>query len=320
MNPRNDWTSGVFSTGGGKGDDDPSTTSFAHAPMKQLTEAKQKKQHHESLLEILNETGVGRAGRRLKQYVFQVNKIRDLVVCGCAKCGSTSMYHYIYKSEFEHIWPYNGQPWIQTLKSPRWAGKWTVEHDQKQQKKIMEHATSFALIRDPKERLVSSWKSKVTCNENYGVDIPDRNHFVPELLRLRGANDNIANNIDCLNLLDFCEALRAVQVQGKSRYLNQHFLPQNLGCFKSFPPNTWTAVGPITDSRTFTVLAANLRKGSTSTKAANKSTKKVNHMSTKGVMISEKVAELLDLVTVDEYEMLGRYLTGKSRVQAGNAI
>jgi len=57
MNPRNDWTSGAFNTGGGKGDDDPSTPSFAHAPMKQLTEAKQKKQHHESLPEILNETG-----------------------------------------------------------------------------------------------------------------------------------------------------------------------------------------------------------------------------------------------------------------------
>lgn len=244
---------------------------------------------------------------------------RDLVVCGCGKCGSTSIYQFIYEHEFGQKWPYTDAPYPQDLLSERWAGKWTMKHDQKLQKKIMEHSTSFALIRDPKERLVSAWKSKVTCDDSsYGVDVDDRAHwmkkegrwrgFVPALQRLRGADDNTT----CLSLEEFSQALYDIQLQGNSKYLDRHFLPQSLGCFKRFPPNTWTAVGPITERGSLEVLAAKLRSNTTHVPEVHNSRKKV--------IISKEAADLLDMVTIDEYKLLGRYLAADSRVQAGNAV
>merc|ERR1712183_28610 len=135
--------------------------------------------------------------------------------------------------------------------------------DQKNQDVIMNKAFSFALIRDPKERIVSSWKSRIAC-ENWAVDLYDRSHydghqhqykgFVSHIQRLRGADENIT----CMPLDMFVEALLDIKKLGRSANLDRHFLAQDLGCFYRFPPERWSKVTTITAPDAFVELAGRL--------------------------------------------------------------
>jgi len=70
---------------------------------------------------------------------------------------------------------------------------------------------SMAVIRDPKERIISSWKSKITCYDvEYHTDVGDRKKFVNELLNLAGLPTAFASGLPdsdpeslCLSLTEF---------------------------------------------------------------------------------------------------------------------
>jgi hypothetical protein len=104
---------------------------------------------------------------------------------------------------------------------------------------------SFVLIRD---RIISSWKSKVTCKASFGVDIYDRKRIVPELLNLAGFSGEFdvgtPESFDglCLDLSKFLRILYSVHKQGKQPLLNSHFLPQNHGCFRQIPLHKWSVI------------------------------------------------------------------------------
>merc|ERR1740115_54996 len=51
----------------------------------------------------------------------------------------------------------------------------------KEQRELMDSAYSFALVRDPKERLISAWKSKIACGGEYHTDFDTRQWMVSEL-------------------------------------------------------------------------------------------------------------------------------------------
>jgi len=243
----------------------------------------------------------------------------NVVMCGCGKCGSTSMLEYTYDQIFpatwRDTWKGHGPPYAQDVWSERWEGNFVKIDDQEAQEKIMDKAFSFALIRDPKERLISAWKSKLACENWYGVDLFDRAHydgfwhqyrgFVAQIQRLRGQDENIT----CMPLEMFAEALVDIKKLGRFQYLDRHFLPQDLGCFYRFPPERWSKIATIRDPDAFNELAE--RFGSKNSSVYSM------HGSPAKVMVTEKASRLLDEATADEYKMLRPYLKDASSIKVG---
>lgn len=240
---------------------------------------------------------------------------RDVVICGCGKCGSTSLFAYVWRAEFGERWPYPDWPYPQDVMTDRWHGKFENVADYPRQKEIMGHAFTMALIRDPKERLISSWKSKVSCDDDFGVDTNDRARwnkkhgmwagFVPDLQKLRGKDSNIT----CMDLKEYATALHEIKQLGRGHLVDRHFLSQDLGCFYRFAPSEWSKVATIGDQEAVTALAAKLHTSNTTIPDC--------HTSTKQLYIDKETAEMLDKVTEDEYALLGPYLAAESKVKAG---
>jgi hypothetical protein len=118
------------------------------------------------------------------------------LLCACAKCGTTSFYRYLYKHIFgiDYIAEYGfTKPWIQNVyENPRWkpAFNTTKMNDHDLLDLIGRPDTfSLALIREPKERFISAWKSKIACDgKRWHTDIKDRENLVLGLLDLAGTS------------------------------------------------------------------------------------------------------------------------------------
>lgn len=250
---------------------------------------------------------------------------RNVVICGCAKCATTSLYRWAYQQHFGKSWVYGDTwPYVQDLYEERWAG--AFEHinssESKRQADIFSNAYSFALIRDPKERLISAWKSKVACDaEKYGTDTHDRFYltysktyppwprgFVPQLQKLWGAEENRS----CLELDEFVDALMEIRKLGRTDLLDRHFLPQNRVCFQRFPAEQWSDVATITDQAAFDRLGKLFGPVELQMKG--------DHFSTATVKVHPDINAKLDILTAEEYQMLGPYLQTDrgSAVQAGS--
>ena len=173
--------------------------------------------------------------------VLQANRMvfstsgQQLTVCTCAKCGSTSVFQWLYESIYGQPFvardPLRG-PWVQNVR----------EWEAPPAGQIMRTPSAgglgsqtFTIVRDPLDRYFSAWKSKIGCNRS---DVADGNRFVPELLKLAGlpASKMIVVRphklaVSCLRFSDFALALRAVHARGAQDMLDKHLLPQTLtGC------------------------------------------------------------------------------------------
>lgn len=225
----------------------------------------------------------------------------NVVVCGCGKCGTSSMYEYLYEKTFGHPWTYEWEPYIQDVESSRWAlnGQQTWYHitDEDRQAELMQSAVSFALIRDPKERLISAWKSKLSCDQSFGVDYNSKG-FVCGLQYLQGLPCNSSQT--CMSLDEFASALLNIKQLGASWRLDRHFLPQNFGCFNKYRPESWTKIATINEPHSFSLLAHQL--GTKDDQAPHE------HSSSKAVIVSQRASQILDIVTKEEYDMIGDYL------------
>jgi len=235
---------------------------------------------------------------------------QNLVVCGCGKCGTSSMYEYIYNKSFGHEFEYTDEPWVQEVESDRWKGKFQHITDQKEQDGLMNSAYSFALVRDPKERIISSWKSKIACCDWYHPDY-DRATFVRNLRALAGQEYD--ESLKCLELDEFLGTMAIIHRAGVAKDLDRHFLPQDLGCFSRFGAKEWTKVTVIDKDDAFDPIAEKL--GVQKSEAPPHA-----HGSDAKVQISEKAAKLLNEITKDEYDMLGEFLPEPSIVKAGEWV
>lgn len=247
----------------------------------------------------------------------------NVAVCGLGKCGTTSLYQFVYEQVFGMGWPFDEheEPYIQDIESSRWNGTFEMITDPIQRAGIMNEAYTFALIRDPKERLLSAWKSKVACNDKFGVDENDRSHwvesehryrgFVAALQRLRGAEENIT----CLGLLEYATALSEIKQLGRQEYLDRHFLAQDKGCFLEYGPAKWSRVAVIDGQFAMKELRQQLGSGSAMEIPSS-------HSSTRTITVTEQINALLDEATKDEYEMLKDFLPNgyESRVQPGEVV
>lgn len=226
----------------------------------------------------------------------------NVVICACAKCGSTSLYNFVYEKEFGKRWPYTGRPLVHQFRSFRWEHHFIgIKQEDKQEEK-MQAAYSFALIRDPKQRLISAWKSKVACDQaNTGVDVQDRAFIVPDLRRLQGKNPE---GVSCLSLEEFIAALHTIHKAGKASHLNPHFLPQDSGCFAKFPPSRWSRIATITNDAAFQELGAHLlQEGKVLKPGRFKAT------SPRDPVVTPRAQWMLDEITRTEYSVLSGYVT-----------
>lgn len=221
------------------------------------------------------------------------------LICICAKCGSTSLYEFLYAKAFGKEWDYDGLPYIHDVASSRWEGKFEVLNSAAAAEAIKDPGTfSFALMRDPKVRLISSWKSKVACDGtgNWGTDKQDRARMVPKLMDLADGP-----NATCLSFEEFLETLAAVHSKGRAAELNVHFRPQQHGCFREFAPPQWSRVADIADASAATELARHFGDDrATDFPHEHSSTSPYSS----SLNISSKAQDLLNEITREEYAVL----------------
>lgn len=220
-----------------------------------------------------------------------------VLICTCAKCGSTSMYEFVYREAMGHDWNYTNQPYVQDVSSERWAGKFkSLSREAAQEIMASNETLSFALVRDPRQRLISSWKSKAACDGGpWGTDKPDRARIVPKLLALAGKEP-----VDCLSFDTFMEAINDVHRMGKAHELNAHFVPQQYDCFRDFPPSQWSLVASVKDNAAAALLAK--RFGDQSNPPFPQ---KHSSPQSEELLISDQAKLILQQVTAPEYSALG---------------
>jgi hypothetical protein len=109
---------------------------------------------------------------------------RAALVCVPAKGGSTSFYFWLYRALAGIEWPHSGPPWIQDVASERWAlpGVHVARFASmpfRQRLRALSDASvrRFALTREPLDRAVSAFYSKLACAANA--------HTVPALSAAR---------------------------------------------------------------------------------------------------------------------------------------
>lgn len=248
-------------------------------------------------------------------------------ICLCPKCGTSSFYTKLY--EVAHhtsvTYGYERTRWLWHLESPNWTN---LDTRQKRQWSTPSHFSSeksLVLIRDPKERLLSSWKSKVQCNAD-AVDTFDARLILPTLLDLAGFsheilsyyNDNKGLETPCLDLSTFLLVMFQIHLQGKEGLANDHFRPQHLICFLHVGPEDWGEVTTIDDNN----LTCKLEKmlgiadavddngqviGCSETEVMRKehTTGDLSQYTT----MTEVDEAILNAITEKEYEVLGPYLS-----------
>ena len=110
-------------------------------------------------------------------FLYSEKSRNSFSVCTCAKCGSTSLFLALYELISGTNYQKTGPPWVQNFV------KWDFPN-------VKASATPgklhLIITRDPVERYVSAFHSKVKCcSDNQTSCYKDRNDiFVPEKLHV----------------------------------------------------------------------------------------------------------------------------------------
>jgi len=230
---------------------------------------------------------------------FRFIPSKNVAICACAKCGSSSMYQFVYKAIFGHAYS-NSSVWVHQISSSSWEGTFKLIDKLAMEQAMANGAFAFALIRDPKDRLISAWKSKVACNNAWGTDRKDRRRIVPELMALAGLPKQ-----ECATFDEFMHALAQVHRAGRANQLNRHFLPQQYGCFLKLPRAKWSQVIEIKAPHSAAALAAHLGSAEVDFPHFHATHEHTDPGQELHLVISPQTSNLLDEVTKDEYAALG---------------
>lgn len=161
------------------------------------------------------------------------------LVCVPAKAGSTSFYHWLYEVLAGVPWPHHGTPYVQDITSERWANMSArlarfASLGIRQRAKILGDAqvARFALTRDPLERAVSAYYSKVACGTGDG---PDHRGAIRQLLRqapVAAANVSVDLEaaIPCIGAAEWAGLLLEARAGPQRWAINAHFMAQADAC------------------------------------------------------------------------------------------
>lgn len=238
---------------------------------------------------------------------YYFNEGHKMAVCSCAKCGTTSLGMYLYRAIMRRPWNFTGTPLVQNMLSPRWGHQFRAIPMLTDWPDWVHH--KIAVVRDPKERLLSAWKSKLACVAS--VNKTDRAHFLPELYDLAGRSPVP----ECITFKTFVNILKIVKDNGELWKLNRHFVPQQFWCFRTNPVNTWTIAAPISDPRIHKAIDR-----ATGFSAGGEMEHRHASTTPAWVEITPWTQALLDEITADEYAALkGSLLADDSAHVHGSA-
>lgn len=219
----------------------------------------------------------------------------NVLICCCDKCGSTSLYDYVYRAINHHPWPPGDKPpWRQKLYGPTWNHAFRMITASR----LADVRYKFALTRDPIDRLLSAWSSKYACDGMVGhVNGTDRNWMIPTLYRLAGWQ----HPPWCLSLEDFLDVVLEIHHQGNAKYLDSHIRPQQMECFRDLPASNWTKATPITDPSFVQELGPVLGAPDVKMPHIHRS----NDLSHLLPLLTPKVRSMLEEATHEDYLALG---------------
>ena len=165
-------------------------------------------------------------------------------MCVPAKAGSTSFYFWLYHALAGEPWPYSGPPWIQDVSSSRWSnvsGVRVARFDKmpfrQRIRALSDQAVlRFALTRDPLERAISAYYSKMACDTG---DAADHGGAIRQLMRQApkaaaaglGAGSDLNRSVPCLSAFDWGRMVLEARLGETTRWeVNAHFMPQSDAC------------------------------------------------------------------------------------------
>lgn len=161
----------------------------------------------------------------------------DVLFMTMAKGGTTSTFNWLYYGMAGKKYNRTGcATYVQDVKSPCWVDHalnlFQLPEDDQWRILTGDKTLRVAIQRNPFERLVSSWKSKFTCDDDiYGTDLNNRVFMVPALLRQAGITDDPRQ---CLSITEFAETLDLIRTRVGTpatklpslRKLDVHIRPQ----------------------------------------------------------------------------------------------
>ena len=164
----------------------------------------------------------------------------QLVLCTCAKCGSTSLLTALCRSfrgshndsRCEGNSVYYTKLWGSNEQKNRFRRFFAIKPNS-----LAVYMWSY---RDPVERYISAYKSKLQCCNSISrvPCIPRQNYYFAQNLitMTRGYKRHVlrpganASNISCLFMEEYVRALEVHHFRKEQNKLEQHFFPQHLEC------------------------------------------------------------------------------------------
>lgn len=162
----------------------------------------------------------------------------DILLMTMAKAGTSTTWHWLYPGiTGKKAWDTPAcKTYVHDMRSPCWQGHASFVYmlDENEQRRILNTSNTtlrVAIQRNPYERIISSFKSKFTCeHERFGTDLHNRETMVPQLRRRCGMPTRPTT---CMNVSEFAETLdscrRNVGKEGyisSLRLLDVHIRPQ----------------------------------------------------------------------------------------------
>lgn len=180
-----------------------------------------------------------------------------------AKSGTSTLFHWLYQLTVgEGTWPSHCSTYVQDIRSSCWQGLALAVHNLslEEREKVLysdKEILRIAVQRQPYKRLISSFKSKFTCeHEKYRTDLRNRAAMVPVLRRRAQLPES---NSLCMNITEFAEALdgcrrRAISFRDRTRgfeflrVLDVHIRPQ-VYCFDEIHYDAIIDVADLSDEQ-----------------------------------------------------------------------
>ena len=157
-------------------------------PLKNYNPLKSKHNHYR-VLDLARVHALIAPNRLKNPHTSTTQPYQRAVICGCAKCGSSSYFKFLYRLIFDKPFtsPEKGV-WVQKTHSKAWKGAFQRRQlSLSKTKEVLSNPKtfSFALIREPISRLISAWKSKLACDgKRWNTDTSERWRFTEEILHL----------------------------------------------------------------------------------------------------------------------------------------